>query len=335
MTKPAVQSPDAATVNVIARLCNSNPVKEALPQIIRDIQQALGIEVSKDTVKGKRVRGKDLAQQTTDPDESEDEGNSSEFGSDTENVVSRRPRSANDDTPSNASEKEDGSDDEFAQYESRLADSGSEDESEDDEDDTHGILKKGKISRAQALRAAMGPISASPSPSPSPSPSASPEPEKTSKTRASAKPTKSAFVPSLTMGGYWSGSESEPEMDVDVAPRKNRRGQRARQAIAEKKFGTKAKHLQNEQAQGGKDRNSGWDAKRGATDGHRARGPGSRAFSSGGGFKKSGRVDGVDAPPKKKHRDDDGPIHPSWEAAKKAKEAKATAPFQGKKITFD
>ena len=41
-------------------------------------------------------------------------------------------------------------------------------------------------------------------------------------------------------------------------------------------------------------------------------------------------------PPRKKHRDDQGSLHPSWEAAKKAKEAKkVTAAFEGKKISFD
>ena len=38
-------------------------------------------------------------------------------------------------------------------------------------------------------------------------------------------------------------------------------------------------------------------------------------------------------PPRK---DDSGPLHPSWEAAKRAKEKRdAPVPFQGKKISFD
>ncbi len=63
----------------------------------------------------------------------------------------------------------------------------------------------------------------------------------------------SAFLPSL-MGGYISGSESASDIDVAPPTRKNRRGQRARQAIWEKKYGEKAKHHQK-----AKDtRNSGW-----------------------------------------------------------------------------
>jgi hypothetical protein len=34
-------------------------------------------------------------------------------------------------------------------------------------------------------------------------------------------------------------------------------------------------------------------------------------------------------------KDDVGVLHPSWQAAKKAKEAKKTATFQGKRVTFD
>jgi hypothetical protein len=34
-------------------------------------------------------------------------------------------------------------------------------------------------------------------------------------------------------------------------------------------------------------------------------------------------------------KDDAGTLHPSWEAAKKAKEAKQTAAFQGKKVVFE
>ena len=69
------------------------------------------------------------------------------------------------------------------------------------------------------------------------------------------------FVPTLQVG-YISGSESSAtDVDADMAPRKNRRGQRARQAIWEKKYGAGAKHLK--QPNKGT-RDSGWDLKRGA-----------------------------------------------------------------------
>lgn len=144
-------------------------------------------------------------------------------------------------------------------------------------------------------------------------------------------------LPSL-MGGYISGSESDAS-DIDVAPaaRKNRRGQRARQAIWEKKFKDRAKHLSQEKA----GRDSGWDLKRGAVDGS-ARTPWKQGIKTP--FERRPEIRREEQehaapeprrprPPTKK--DDEGPLHPSWEARKKAKEAQQTAAFQGKKITFD
>ncbi|KAK8116154.1 hypothetical protein PG984_012656 [Apiospora sp. TS-2023a] len=88
----------------------------------------------------------------------------------------------------------------------------------------------------------------------------SPPPKKARAAKASvSKNGDSTFLPSL-MGGYVSGSESDAS-DLDVAPaRNNRRGQRARQAIWEKKFKQDAKHLNKPKDS----RDDGWDAKRGA-----------------------------------------------------------------------
>lgn len=329
---------DTAKANVIARLCNSNPVKEALPPLLKDIQRALGIE-PKDVKEGKkRLRAKDIEKQKQEeqaklpPKKSQstaDPGSGDVSAEEPDDESDARPSARR--NPGNASE------DEFAEFDDRLAGSSdSEDEGESDQVD----IKKGKASRAAALRAALGDISqsASASPSASPSPSRSPSPESNSPPARSAKAGTSAFVPSLTMGGYWSGSESEAENFEDGPPKKNRRGQRARQAIAEKKFGQKAKHLQNQDKAGKNDRNAGWDAKRGATD--RSGPRGARGAPWGGRFERPGQDRGVRSdtaePPKKKHRDDQGSLHPSWEAAKKAKEAKkVTAAFEGKKISFD
>jgi hypothetical protein len=155
----------------------------------------------------------------------------------------------------------------------------------------------------------------------------------------------SAFIPSLSVG-YVAGSGSEPESDIEeLTVKKNRRGQRARQQLAEKKFGAKAKHLLNPK----NDRSQGWDAKRGATDGARGGRGGRGGFGAGrggfvggagrgGSFGKGAPPAGGDArpPPKKKHNDDEGPLHPSWAAAKAAKDKKAVpVVFTGKKISFD
>jgi hypothetical protein len=137
------------------------------------------------------------------------------------------------------------------------------------------------------------------------------------------KPTSSAFLPTLSHANYIAGSDSDAsDLSADFAPRKNRRGQRARQKIAEAKFGAKAKHLEKE------DRNAGWDAKRGAVGGYGPLQSGENTIPLG-------------APKKEeKKRDDKGELHPSWQAAKEAKEKKMIkidvgSKGLGKKVVFD
>ncbi|KAK5946279.1 hypothetical protein PMZ80_000421 [Knufia obscura] len=208
----------------------------------------------------------------------------------------------------------------------------------------------------------------------------------------SIKPTPSStantsFLPSLMHGGYYSGSEPDEDdardgYDPDKAyaaaaakPRKNRRGQRARQAIAEKKHGTKAAHLLKATgAQGvhgdrqrfiaggytgskGKTRNDGWDARRGAVESSNAKGAKigraaklpNRSERRNGIVKDragSGRSTGANSDPvvgrarptKKEAGGKSEKMHPSWEAARKRKMETANAgagSFTGKKITFD
>ncbi|KAK8182425.1 hypothetical protein BC567DRAFT_219876, partial [Phyllosticta citribraziliensis] len=106
--------------------------------------------------------------------------------------------------------------------------------------------------------------------------------------------------------------------------------------------------MQKQQQKAKKDRNAGWDAKRGATtaaDGGRNKGVAARrggarfggGQGSGGPSKDSSTAANTTALGKRKvaHRDDEGKLHPSWEAKKRLKEqASAKVEFQGKKITF-
>jgi hypothetical protein len=173
----------------------------------------------------------------------------------------------------------------------------------------------------------------------------SPEPDDPSlaPTKAEAKPAKAAhtnsstFFPTLS-AAYLPGDDSEASDLDDDKPRKNRRGQRARQKIAEQKHGAKAKHLEKQE------RNTGWDAKRGAVSDNRrnkpaSRGPvmsGENALPLGGAAKKEKVVN-------PKERDDKGELHPSWQAAKLAKEKKMikievgnkAVAGMGKKVVFD
>lgn len=167
--------------------------------------------------------------------------------------------------------------------------------------------------------------------------SISPPPKKRAAKSASASKqgwiSDSTFLPTL-MGGYISGSESASDVDVEP-PRKNRRGQRARQAIWEKKYKEKAKHLGKES----KDKDHGWDPRRGAVDDSSK--PWKRGIKTPFGAARRQEPEGANSEPLRSRTkpsgkpDDTGPLHPSWEARKKAKEKEETAKFQGKKITFD
>lgn len=166
------------------------------------------------------------------------------------------------------------------------------------------------------------------------------------------------FLPSLTMGGYISGSDSDTanaSSNQNTKPRKNRRGQQERRQIWKKKYGKNANHLKKSQKQTSQNRDQGWDARKGARadDEKSKRGDGRGGNrSAGDAWKGSSRptsggptTSGANSDPvQKRNMDDkgrgkgkqaDGPLHPSWEAAKKAKEAKKNVKFQGKKVTFD
>ncbi|KAF1970031.1 Bud-site selection protein [Bimuria novae-zelandiae CBS 107.79] len=149
---------------------------------------------------------------------------------------------------------------------------------------------------------------------------------------ADLAPTKgSTFLPALSHPTYISGSESDAsDVDAEVGQRKNRRGQRARQKIWEQKFKDKAKHVLKQE------RDHGWDAKRGAVGERGGRGGrGGRRGMVGRGPDKSGANEIPLGPPKKTKRDDAGALHPSWQAAKAAKEKKMDIKPMGKKVVFD
>lgn len=151
----------------------------------------------------------------------------------------------------------------------------------------------------------------------------------------------STFLPTL-MGGYWSGSESATDEDETSPRKKNRPGQQARRALWEKKYGTGANHLKGQASS--KTRDNDWDPRRGARGAEDDRFTRGRATTNGGNaalMKHRWQSTGENAVAVKPRargmgkKDDTGPLHPSWEAAKKAKQAKQSASFQGKKVVFE
>ncbi|KAK2048102.1 NADH-ubiquinone oxidoreductase 30.4 kDa subunit [Colletotrichum somersetense] len=178
--------------------------------------------------------------------------------------------------------------------------------------------------------------------SPSPEPASRKQKKQARAKKPTGRPGETTFLPSL-MGGYISNSESEAS-DLDLAPPKKRLGQKQRQAIWEKKYGAQANHVKKQAtAQRTGARDSGWDMKRGAVGGEEdgPRKPWKKGVSNPlaakqGSKRDEGRRAAVPEgkpklPPK---RDDEGVLHPSWQARKKAKEEQTMAAFQGTKITF-
>ncbi|KAI1625161.1 Bud-site selection protein [Exophiala viscosa] len=320
---PKLEAPKSvAEGNVIGRLFNSAPVKQVMPGVMKNIYQVLRIPQA-DSGKPVKKEASNLEHSRKSGslgDEDVFDGFSAE-GSIGGNSISN-------------SEMDDLLDD-YAEDRLAFSDDETDDDSTSDRANGAGQLK-------DSLRAAARNPSISPSPSPSPTLDAD---ELRTKSLKPVKPvTSTAFLPSLSLGGYYSGSDSdEPEVHHHHSgpplpkPRKNRRGQRARQRLAEMKHGKHANHIANQKEQ--LRRNDGWDAKRGAvaaSDDPRSR---FRPRDVKGTQKSAdAAVPSVGKPPKSKptRRDDQGSLHPSWEAAKKRKmQDQPQVTFTGKKITFE
>ncbi|QEU60782.1 Bud22 [Kluyveromyces lactis] len=143
------------------------------------------------------------------------------------------------------------------------------------------------------------------------------------------------------MNGYISG-DGEDDLDDKVARKqiaavpvkKNRRGQRARQKIWEKKYGSQAKHVQRQLEKEHKERETRQQeyeqrqAKREAKAAQLAEQQRKRVSQ----YNSQSSTSNI--PPPQPVITADKPIHPSWEAKKIAEEKQKNVKFQGKKITF-
>lgn len=333
--------------NVTSAMYNMKPVKDTTQQILNGMYIAMGIPIpangkakgtKKEAIQVPAVSRKEV-DTTTSIEKESDIGTEEESWEGVDSGL-------DDDEDAGNSGAESLDEEELSKYDALLG--GSSDEESFDEEEykakrlapptTHLSLSLSPVSSRSA-----SPAQAETSLSPSPEPQ--PRPAKIAKSKPTPTKAGSTFLPSL-MGGYWSGSESAASdlEDFKPAARKNRRGQAARRAIAEKKYGEKAKHIREGKAPVGKSKDDGWDAKRGAKDSSdrngKSRGFGSREAPRGHGrsFDRATGENAVTVAPKPRgmgKKDDVGVLHPSWQAAKKAKEAKKSATFQGKKVTFD
>ncbi|AOA63051.1 Bud site selection protein 22 [Komagataella phaffii CBS 7435] len=134
-------------------------------------------------------------------------------------------------------------------------------------------------------------------------------------------------LPQLT-SGYFSGGESDGDYDNDkvvqeaTKPRKNRRGQRARQKIWEAKYGRNANHVLKEH-----DRIRSEREQKQAEYEERVRKRAAKAAEL--------RERQASMPPPKIQKVASKGLHPSWEAKKNLEKKQKNIPFQGKKVTFD
>jgi len=326
---------NTATVNVTARLYNSNPVKTAMPEILYRIRAVLGLDDTKPTSKtnikeGSQVLGDGGSEVPREIRGVLDGKTRSDLERGASISLSPEWTGFSDDEQA-AFDTDDVQEMDFLAYDARLAGS-SDSDSEDD------ITSQ---TRSTNLRDIHNPhsVDLSKSRSSSISASSSSPPPATRKSNVPPTTSNSTFIPSL-MGGYWSGSESaEDDETIENNARKNRMGQQARRLLWEKKFGKKANHLKH------KERDEGWDLRKGAGGSHgrerggRGRGRGhDRGPGRNQGLRNGGHDSGANSDPvvsRVKGKKEDGPLHPSWEAAKKAKEQKMNVAFQGKKVVFD
>lgn len=363
---------DAAYANVSARLFNSRPVKEAMVEVMNTARRALCVQQPKREVEEKKVKATDKTSDQKNGDipvqvtpVSSSASSQTEIGWDGFEDSEKYSKS-----PSTESIEEDS--DTFRRYNSRLASdssvSGSDEGVEIERTNRHRESSYSPIptntSSGRDIPAKRSQRFVSSSPSLSPTPSASSRSSSPGPFRhpvpvpLSAKST--TFLPSLSLVGYYSGNSSESEEGGvrggrDGQPpqvRKNRMGQQARRALWEKKYGAAAKHVQ--QPKKSKDRDQGWDPRKGAVgEGARRRtgGFGGARGGAGRGRPKSGAT-GANTDPLGRSRDPrvpggkaaskpavdekgKGVNHPSWEAARKAKESKKSIAPAGKKIVFD
>ena len=365
-TVDALKKPQqVASANVQARLFKSGPVQAAMAEALNGMRAALGIEELKPSSK-KRLRAKDYANGNQANDANRPKVPKSEGSAASETRAQDEDEWCGLSTPESPENREDhvvqDDDDndegvDYKIYAPRLA--ASSDEGSIEEEDAEGQNHDRDEPNDMSITDESDDPDASPEQTPDIPKSTRPTPIPKPK-RTNPPLNTTTFLPSLSFSGYRSGSDSSSSFSdndnnnaaAKIHSRKNRMGQQARRALWEKKFGRNANHVRK----GARGRDQGWDARKGAQGavdgregGKRGRGRGRGGFGSGGDAARGGggggggrfakrtgaNSDPVVARKAKPKTAAEGPLHPSWEAARKVKEQKTAVPFQGKKVVFD
>ena len=318
--------------NVTSGMCNTKCVKEALEEALKGLYLAMGIPIELGKAKGGKEKEKEKEKEIMPKGILKDSRRvePAKLAEDSDGCEGlERDSMESDEEEGHDIEKddEDVNSEDLSRYDALL---GSSDSSSSDEDNNN----RPQLTKRHPAQSKQLSLSLSPSPTTSPPP---PSKRLKSKTKAptttTTAPKGTTFLPTL-LGGYYSGSESASDLEnfTPAPARKNRRGQMERRKIAEKKFGERAKHIQSGQPKASEMWKDKREAKSKSSRGRGGRAPpafsratGDNAIEVGGNVKKRGVG----------RKDDAGVLHPSWAAAKAAKETKMSATFMGKKVTFD
>lgn len=359
---------ETARRNIIARLYNSNPVKETIKGVVGNVKSVMGMDEGKaimgetETEIEAKVVGDDKGHDSVDGEEGEEEEAVKTVRLATETKVVDETSGEEDGEEKEEEEwggiadsgmSEDPDLDAFADnFEDRIAGSSDEDEGqvplqrgigdewsggeeqdEDDGEEEEGEEDDGGEDDPQdvelAVRKAKSESKSRSKPKDRPEDASSPKPKRSEKPQLISS-AKSTFLSTL-MSGYISGSDSDSNIDyykarnkkkgspVQPKERKNRMGQQARRTLWEKKFGKNANHVKKDEEEQGREK-----VEQRIKQGRGGEGKNKKSES---GAKKSTEAE--------------GPLHPSWEAARKAKEQQARVQEavmgkpMGKKIVFD
>lgn len=362
-------------LNVQARLFKAEPVQKAMSEAVDGVKAALEIHQRRTEAK-KRLSAKDYTKGGTDMDlglprpegdgapvsmhDKNEEQDWDGFSSPEYSHGSLRPE-FEDDAGSTVD------DNNYEYYAARLAASSASDSGSDHSTSLRlrSAAPRASPPTSESTRSTHSVLQTPPSPA-SPPEVHPPLPNKHSKPLGvSSSTTKTTFLPSLLISGYYSGDSDASSLEdarnnkndyissSKPSQRKNRMGQQARRALWEKKFKNKANHLRNggtrEDIRGKvktiNNRDEGWDARKGArSDGDNDRGKGRRdrwtkgATGANRENVDAGRGSGVVSDKERGERrkeGDKGPLHPSWEAARRAKEVKKDMKPVGRKVVFD
>lgn len=280
--------------NVLGRLMKSGPVSDVVPGVMKGIREVLGVDREKPPNGTTENSGSHGSNGVTPANQVENPSQEEEFVGFSDDLTDEKVPAITDenqDVAMGESEMlEDLDDDLLEAYNDRLAASSDSESASDDIPDIQGqnhdrlddmeLTDEEPSDQDDIL---------------SVSDSEHDQPAQKSTTKNPPTISGTSFLPTLMHGGYYSGSDSASDVDpsdLNYDPdksfaamtkpvRKNRRGQQERRAIAEKKFGSNAKHLVKANGAEGVHsarqrlingdavkRDQGWDARKGAVGGH-------------------------------------------------------------------